>query len=202
MSHKHESDRPNNQDELPAELTALERELAAFTPAAPRLDRDRLMFVAGRASADAARGGHRFVTTRFWQAATAISTAASITLAVILIGQSMPPRVQPVMPTFIANEAPITQANVQLVSTTGPSGGWLVFLPAWIEPAQPTSGYLARRNAVLTFGPAALERDATRLSASGGTSSAGPINPPTARELLDEFLPPSERITDNPILTP
>jgi hypothetical protein len=36
--------------QLPAELAALEKQLAGFTPAAARVDRDRLMFAAGRAA--------------------------------------------------------------------------------------------------------------------------------------------------------
>ncbi len=39
---------------IAADLSAVERQLARLTPAAPRIDRDRLMFEAGRAAERAA----------------------------------------------------------------------------------------------------------------------------------------------------
>ena len=81
----------SHEHPLPAELAALERHLAALTPAAPRVDRDRLMFAAGRASAMA--GGSPSVarpqppTVWLWPAATALMTAATILLATMLVWQ-------------------------------------------------------------------------------------------------------------------
>ena len=49
MSDKHQPD----ERRLPAELAAVERQLAGLAPAGPRIDRDRLMFEAGRAAAEA-----------------------------------------------------------------------------------------------------------------------------------------------------
>lgn len=45
-----------SEDSIPPDLSALERRLGQWKPAAGLLDRDRLMFEAGRASARAGRG--------------------------------------------------------------------------------------------------------------------------------------------------
>ena len=49
MFDKHQQD----ERELAADLAAVEKQLAGLTPAVPRVDRDRLMFAAGRAAAEA-----------------------------------------------------------------------------------------------------------------------------------------------------
>jgi len=71
-------------DALPAELAALERQLKQLTPTAPRVDRDQLMFAAGRSSRLAERS---WASSWFWPAATALTTAATIFLASMLVWQ-------------------------------------------------------------------------------------------------------------------
>jgi hypothetical protein len=69
--------------------------LARFTPAAGGLDRDELLFRAGRASARTPRG---------WKvAAGVLATTQAATLALWLGGGSGPP---PTAPTAVAPEAP------------------------------------------------------------------------------------------------
>src|SRR5262245_24697630 len=51
MSLQHENHQPHEL--TPAQQAAVERVLAAVSPAPPRIDRDRLMFLAGAASATA-----------------------------------------------------------------------------------------------------------------------------------------------------
>jgi hypothetical protein len=65
--------------------------LARFTPAAAGLDRDALLFAAGRASAPAARG---------WKlAAAALALSQAATLAVLLAGPGVSPRGSPAVVT-------------------------------------------------------------------------------------------------------
>src|SRR3954453_7756406 len=92
------------EPEIAPELRALERQLRRMTPAAPLVDRDRLMFAAGQAavSADARQDGHAaydragrplrtarpsWAARRFWPAATFTMTAATLLLATMLVWQ-------------------------------------------------------------------------------------------------------------------
>jgi hypothetical protein len=204
MFHQQKPEQPDEREELSAELAALERGLAALTPAAIHCNRDRLMFDAGFAAAAArapALPPPRFWSARIWPMMTVVSTAASITLAILLIQQ--PPTDAPgvaIRPQVIVDAVVPSPVHAQLVSAAPAAGTWPAFLPAWLAPVPPTSGYLARRNAVLVLGPAALEGENTRLSASGNGN--GPPRPTTARELLEEYLPPSALLPNDQVLMP
>lgn len=227
MFHDQQPSRPGDEEHLPDELAALERRLASLTPPAPRVDRDRLMFEAGRASAEATRLGLTYIagpsrsgdsyvagpsrsgdsragrlwSHRFWPAAAATMTAASIALAVLLIRQTSSPfSDEQRSPDFIVENTATATADMQLAQIAESNGYWPTIVPAWIFPTQPVSGYLANRHSILTLGAVAMESDRHQLSA--GDSPIGPSRPPTARELLDEFLPPSARDGDGQILTP
>jgi hypothetical protein len=69
--------------------------LAALRPNPPALDRDRLLFRAGRASAP---------RPWFWRAATAVAATAALALAGVLIFRPAPPPVVQVV--HIRDEAP------------------------------------------------------------------------------------------------
>lgn len=77
--------------ELPGELKSLEARLTALSPRDDRLDRERLMFLAGQASVESAvsqRDRHVLGSrpnTRPWQAAFAGMTAVAAMLLVMLI---------------------------------------------------------------------------------------------------------------------
>ncbi len=75
----------DENEKLPAELKALEAQLAALVPRADRLDRDRLMFLAGRASAGDATVPSRSVARRALPAAFAAMTGVAVVLAVLLV---------------------------------------------------------------------------------------------------------------------
>jgi len=74
-------------DELPPELKSIEAELALLAPRSDRLDRDRLIFLAGRASGLAL--AHATPSTSLgrwcWPAATASITAVAAALLVTLL---------------------------------------------------------------------------------------------------------------------
>jgi hypothetical protein len=88
-------ERETSKFPLTPELAALERHLANVELSPPRLDRDRLMFAAGRAAERTAvqceAAGRLLKAAQvasvrqwLWPAATAVTTAASIMLAVML----------------------------------------------------------------------------------------------------------------------
>ncbi|MEX0938439.1 MAG: hypothetical protein WDZ59_11315 [Pirellulales bacterium] len=70
--------------EIPGQLNELERQLAALSPRASRLNRDQLMYLAGRAAAenDLGTGG---VAAWVWPSATGVMTAVSVLLAMMLV---------------------------------------------------------------------------------------------------------------------
>lgn len=79
------------EEDLPPELKAIEAELASLTPRTDRLDRERLIFLAGQQSVAA---GHIGATTRVrrwgWPAAFSAMTAVAASLLVALLLQGEP----------------------------------------------------------------------------------------------------------------
>lgn len=81
----------SEERELPAELKAIEAELAALVPRTDGLDRERLIFLAGQASAQratASRGGRAGGMT--WPLATSAMTAVAASLLVVLVMRAEP----------------------------------------------------------------------------------------------------------------
>jgi hypothetical protein len=178
-----------NEFPLPAELAALEQRLAAFTPAAVRVDRDRLMFAAGRVAAVV--GGSPSVvrpqphTAWYWPAATVLMTAASILLAVMLVRQTewRPMTAKPAASHLVGTSDNTVKPaagsdSIQFDQLAADRGSW-----PW--SARPTSGYLALRYVALTQGVGAI---GGRPAAANGVPDE-PTPPPTARELMEELLP-------------
>ncbi len=119
-------------------LTPAEHELASalggLQPAATSIDRDRLMFRAGRASV------HR--RGRLWQGATG---SLALALAVSLVVRPAPRQVERIVTVA---QAPRTQEARRVASMDA---------DRWPRDARPIqAGYLRLRNAVLTHGVAAL----------------------------------------------
>jgi hypothetical protein len=82
----------SDEHETSPELNAIEQALASFAPAAPRLDRDRLMFLAGQVGAHEV-GGRRSEVGRaawFWPASSATLAATSLALAIALFARPAP----------------------------------------------------------------------------------------------------------------
>lgn len=76
---------------IPADLQSLELQLAALRPRTDRLDRDRLMFLAGQASA--ASPARTWLGYRRTSIALAAMTAVAATLLVLLVVRSTTPQV-------------------------------------------------------------------------------------------------------------
>src|SRR5690349_11507409 len=84
---------PNDEqrpDEFPADLKPIEAALAGLSPAAVRLDRDRLMYMAGAAAAEAAAqrtgpaASNRLFKTWIWPLSTAVLLLVSFGLGAML----------------------------------------------------------------------------------------------------------------------
>jgi hypothetical protein len=100
--------------DLPAELKVFEARLAALAPREGRLDRERLMFLAGRASAEvqlaAPADCDRPPLAQYgWPAAFATMTAVAATLLALLIAR--PAAIQPV-PVYVADSPKVAPEKV------------------------------------------------------------------------------------------
>jgi hypothetical protein len=178
--------REPERTELTPELKALEQQLAALTPAPPRIDRDRLMFEAGRAAGLAERMGDRPEPSSFrsklWPAAAAMMTAACMLLSTMLIWQRESTRVatqpvlQPVAP--VATQLQVVQPAVQS------DFAW----NAWQARQQLSTGYLGIRQVALTRGVNAIE---STFSAASNVRDAGEKSEASQRRMLNELLPGS-----------
>jgi hypothetical protein len=192
----------SRQHELAPELAALERQLRGIEPTAPAVDRDRLMFDAGRASVagEGAKQTHAmydetgrplyaaapsWTASRFWPAATFAMTAATLLLATMLVWQNQQQRV-------VRDTVPLQPA----IAVDSDSHDFVLQRPERFArrssiPAI-NSGYLGLRYVALTCGVGALPSDIEPASAGNSESTIkNSAAPTTQRGLLREFLPSS-----------
>jgi hypothetical protein len=184
------------EPELTPDLEAIERQLARLAPVPLSIDRDRLMFEAGRASvaqprqlgytADPPRVG-----VRFWPIATATMTAASVFFATMLVWQrqSAPLADQPISNGIVVRTAEKPPATAPNTARPEVTNAFVSALP------RSTTGYLGVRNIALTQGVGALQPTmAVNAEPRIPSLDAPPSNQPTSRELMDELLPGSDHI--------
>ncbi len=206
--HKHRHRQPGDSLELPAELAALERQLAHLSPAPLAINRDRLMFEAGRAAVEArliaapdrdgrakciagpSRSGRAAHDSRnrFWPLATATMTAATLLLSAMLVRQSH--RRPNESPTVHVLESPRPAVDVSTVGENVVAANFAQS-PLSVWELSPRSGYLGIRNVALTFGLPAV--DFATGQTNGGNVDDGSPPPETARELLHQLLPEAAR---------
>jgi hypothetical protein len=180
---------------LTPDLQAIEGRLERLVPAGARVDRDQLMYEAGRAAAqigpgyiaEPSRPGESPVATwhseHVWPAAAMLMTAASLLLAVSLVWQrhsfevALQERAQAIPVVQVAEprpaEAVAAKARQDLAAED------------WMSLRQPAKGYLGIRYAALTRGVNAID---TGPSNSGIGDPTGALDQ-TQREMLDELLP-------------
>jgi hypothetical protein len=177
--------------ERPEGALDLERALRSFAPDPPALDRDRLMFLAGRADAQAARGDAQPAASgKFWPALALLSMATSFALALMLwqrpterivverdpIDRGLATTEQPAMVEPMA--APVAAERNK---SDVPS---ILVVRVVDRPTAPTERhYVAERNRLLRGDPKPLAAVAPLPTAAGG-------RPATQRELLKEFQRP------------
>ncbi|MEX2173392.1 MAG: hypothetical protein WD872_03460 [Pirellulaceae bacterium] len=204
--------------EQPEELRVVEQLLAAVAPVAPRLDRDRLMFLAGQASASAS--GRRLQASgrrgapdgddlphgedigklthparqlrRAWPVATAALAATSLALAIALFLRPQPTtRVE-----IVYRDRPAPAIAPERVAAA---------MPEKIEStdALPTARAFARRTRTevlasnyLRTRDIALRLGLDALGTAPGGSGDGSVTAPTYRSLLEGLLSSGPRSTD------
>jgi hypothetical protein len=175
----------SKNDELTPELTALEGRLAGLGVAPLHIDRDRLMFEAGRAAGRADRASAATLRvagapTWFWPSAAAMMTAACVVLSAMLIWRDDP--------AFVAQNDAKPQAAEKLKTEIGSAAverpAVLPDVSKWV--VQPAGGYLGKRYVALTRGVGEMRSDS-----HGGVSlqTGDAARPVTARELLRELVP-------------
>jgi hypothetical protein len=166
MSNENEHQPPVG-DALRGVPSPLEQALAAFSPAPPQLDRDRLMFLAGAAAEVGSRKsevGSRSVGGRywFWPASTATLAATSLALAIALFARPAP------QPLLVVHETtpPTVQPPRAAVERDVPPPRLAVAVPP--RPAATTDSYLKTREVALRMG-----LDALGSPGSGGGQASG-----------------------------
>jgi hypothetical protein len=182
----------SREADTPRDLTPLESALASLMPATVRVDRDRLMYQAGQASAQA-EATTAGVQPRAWlwpTAAAGMSTVAAA-LFVLLVVRPQPAVVERIV-YVPAEGAPVAKGEASAAKTDslqqpppGPrrtiigdrtlAGGWTGLGETNRRPA-----YLGLRDQVLAFGV-----DVWQKPSSGSASVA---QPGSYREALDSLL--------------
>jgi hypothetical protein len=176
------------EPELTHDLQAVEGQLARLTPVAARVDRDRLMFEAGRVAARPRWPGYiaepSWLGGRLWPAMTALMTAASLLLAVSLLWQRRSFEIalqeRPQQATSVAQAG--EQRPAEILSTNPQPS---LATAEWMTLRQPAAGYLGIRYAALTRGVNAID---TGPLNSGIVEPIGELNQ-SQRKMLDELLP-------------
>jgi hypothetical protein len=103
---------PAEARQLPSELQSFEAALAQLRPSAARIDRDRLMFLAGQASVnrDAIAERSGVLSRWFWPASSAVMTGVAAALLFVLV---MRP------PAAVEGTARVASQPAEVPKTTG-----------------------------------------------------------------------------------
>jgi hypothetical protein len=195
------------EHEIAPELAALEQQLRGMTPAAPRVDRDRLMFAAGQATGAASIAepsqdgramydragrplyvaGPSWTRRRFWPVATFTMTAATFLLATMLVWQNRP---QPIAKqTAPTSAAVVSEGGSHDVDADVPTR--FAVRNSWPSIPSINSGYLGVRYVALTRGIGALSPDVPSSTGDQDLPSSSRAKPNTPRSLLEELAPPT-----------
>ncbi len=132
-----------SQEKLNAELAAVEAVLLSLKPKPSSLERDRVLFLAGRASLRRRGPG-----SWLWPCATAASLLAAVTLGGVLLVRGGPNVVERVV--YIEATAPTGESTVAGDTVGGDSVG------DWPVRKELRTDYLQLRRLVLTEGVDAL----------------------------------------------
>jgi hypothetical protein len=170
------------------EMNEIEAALAAWTPRAPQLDRDRLMFAAGEASrsptiSSPVPWAGRSPLRHLWPLATSLSTAAALFMAFLLAqdrGTDTPIRSAPPIASAQSEVAPQIDRTPTRWELPDISDGTYFALRNQMltRPADHWTSYVTNED--YRDNTTAVEDDAARVA-------------PTSRSLLREFLPPESK---------
>ena len=149
------------------EMSALEVSLGKLSPAPAALDRDRLMFQAGRASAR---------VRWLWPAVAGVASLSAAALALVLALRPAPIAVLEQRVVVIRQETP---PPLPPRPETRPES-WAE-MPVSEEPPFPQADYLRRRQEVLRWGV-----DMLPAMVPGGPPSAPALTPGSVRDYPDQ----------------
>jgi hypothetical protein len=181
----------NRDDQEMNEEQELERALALLRPAASSLDRDRFLFLMGRASAEVQPGAA--VRRWMWPAATVVSSLCAVVLLVLLVTRTGPAASRGARLETLGKEPPVSALAPVAVESPAEPHVAVVEIARLAPTAEetsralaPESNYPRLRSFVLAYGIDALpERAPMRKSES--SSQADP-EPATVRDLLIQTL--------------
>jgi hypothetical protein len=195
-----------------ADCRELEQDLATLRPAAGAIDRDRLMFLAGRAVAERPCAGGMPLAKWLWPGATAVSTLAATVLGLLLAVSHRPlivrepyPYVPPqhypaplpqfapqpggvpgaMMPDTMANQGTDDMSEQAQAVARARAAERVALARVDYVPRTtlPPVGYVHKRQIALSLGVEAL---------GSGTLAGGAEHPVSYRELLDDLVNGSE----------
>ncbi len=207
----------SEKSELPAELKAIEAELAALVPRTDEVDRERLIFLAGQASSQKKKGlrGAR-ASGMSWPIATAAMTALAASLLVVLVTRPAPEVITKIVYLDQEESRPVEDKSVGRVEPEASPPDALPVEPdrwedlprspalAWIDfPARDRvrreAGYLAQLDRMLdrraSFSADGLYEPTLRPPSSDNKRAAAPV---TYHSLLDSLIETPKPRTDQP----
>jgi hypothetical protein len=182
----------NRDDKEIDEQQELEQALALLRPTASSLDRDRFLFLAGRASAEEVEPGATF-RRWMWPAATVVSSLAAVVLLVLLVMRTGPEANRTQRLEARGHKAPVPSVSPVAVESPVESPVETHSGVAEIAPLAPTAEETARalapdsnyprlRSLVLAYGIDALPEPAPIQKSE--SSSQAEQEPATVRDLL------------------
>ncbi|NLS94132.1 MAG: hypothetical protein GXX96_18385 [Planctomycetaceae bacterium] len=189
------SNRPNR--ELSAELQAFEAQLAAILPSTGRLERDRLMFEAGKAAAEAEQMRPSASMPRWaWPAISTASTASAVFLLAMVLIDSRSPIVEKPVPrtgeitsgaTDPSDQVPVRRFPDSQPDRPDQGSSHALLASLFFGDEQPRdnsrSTYFDQRNMLLALGGDRLPELRETPSAKGGRSNTRV----SYADLLDEL---------------
>jgi len=163
------------------DVAAVEAALASLSPAPSTVDRERMMYLAGRASAAVGSPRRPARTGRLWPLATAASTLLAVTFGALLLVRGSPP----VETRVVYVEAPPADGHAVPRQPTGPAS------PGdRLRKGPISTDYLRMRRLVLSKGIDALPAPKARR----GTGIEAPWRArdyhQQLRELLEDAMKP------------
>jgi len=109
-----------SEERLSADLAAIEAALCSLTPTPSGIQRDRLMFLAGKTSVNRASSRRRRLTAMLWPSATAASLLAAATFGILWAASNNPKLVERAAGVSVASSPPTDD----LPADTSPPSPW------------------------------------------------------------------------------
>lgn len=164
------------------ELNPVEEALSGLKPRGSRIDRDRLLYLAGQAAAEAETPLVPALPRRnlLWPFATLVSTAAAIVFGILFVsnrGKIAPPDVQ-----YVYVDQPMSHRALAIAKSAPIPRGPFAIGSQVSTPLQIESKVLRSRYPILTT-------DVDRLPPANSADTSGGSSPVTLHEMRQSLLP-------------